>query len=85
MTFKLTTSAGALAELHALPDDALLRSNEAAAFLNVSINSLSWYRCQRMGPEYLKLGAKSVRYRVGALRAYTASLRPGVGRPKAEG
>ena len=31
------------------------------------------------------MGTKTVRYRVGALRAYADSLRPGIGRPKMEG
>lgn len=62
-------SAELQAELHALPDDALLKPLEAAAFLNLAPSSLSWYRAQRKGPEYVKLGA-AVRYRVGALREY---------------
>lgn len=85
MTDRLKFSAATLAELHSLPDDALLKTREAAAFLNLSPSSLAWYRAQRMGPEYVKVGANSVRYRAGALRDYTKSLRPGVGRPKQEG
>jgi hypothetical protein len=56
-----------------------------AAFLNVSPSSLAWYRCNRIGPDYVKVGTKTVRYRVGALRDYASSLRPGIGRPKQEG
>ena len=85
MTIRLTTSAALLAELHALPEDAFLSTREAAAFLNLSPHSLNWYRCARIGPDYVKLGAKTVRYRVGALRAYADSLSPGVGRPKVGG
>lgn len=84
MTLRLATSAATLAELHSLPDDALLSTREAAAFLNLSPHSLNWYRCNRIGPDYVKMGTKTVRYRVGALRAYADSLRPGIGRPKME-
>lgn len=85
MTYRLQLSASALTELHQLPDDALLSTREAAAFLNVSPSSLAWYRCNRIGPDYVKVGTKTVRYRVGTLRGYASSLRPGIGRPKQEG
>lgn len=85
MTARLTLSPAALGELHALPDDARLTTAEAAAFLNVSPNTLSWYRCNRMGPDYVKVGPKSVRYLARALRQYSSSLLPGVGRPRTEG
>ena len=39
-----------LRELHALPDEALLNVQEAAAFLRLSPNALNWYRSQRRGP-----------------------------------
>lgn len=84
MTARLLVSAAALTELHALPDDALLSTQEAAAFLNVAPSTLSWYRCRRVGPEYKKVGPKTVRYCVGELRSYSASLMPGIGRPKLE-
>lgn len=32
-----------LAELHALPDEALLTAQEASAFLRLKYNTLSWY------------------------------------------
>ena len=85
MIDRLKYSAATLAELHSLPDDALLKTREAAAFLSLSPSSLAWYRAQRMGPDYVKVGPSSVRYRAGALRDYTKSLRPGIGRPKMEG
>jgi len=85
MTHRLQLSAAALAELHALCDEALLSTREAAAFLNVSPSSLAWYRCNRIGPDFVKMGSKMVRYRVGSLREYASSLRAGIGRPKQEG
>jgi hypothetical protein len=68
---KLKASAEELAELHALPDDSLLTTQEAALFLSLSPVTLSWYRGQRIGPEFVKIGTKAVRYSAGALRAYT--------------
>lgn len=84
MSNRLQLSAAALTELHSLPDDALLSTHEAAAFLNLSPSSLAWYRSNCIGPEYVKMGSKLVRYPVGALRAYASTLRPGIGRPKKE-
>lgn len=68
MSPQLAISAATLAELHSLPDDALLSTREAAEFLNLSPNSLNWYRCNRIGPDYVKISSKTVRYRVDALR-----------------
>ncbi|CAN7649915.1 hypothetical protein LJR039_005018 [Pseudorhodoferax sp. LjRoot39] len=64
-----------LAELHALPDEALLDTKEAAAFLALAPNSLPWYRSQGGGPAFIYVGA-SVRYKLGVLRAYIGERRP---------
>jgi hypothetical protein len=77
-----TLSAAVLRELHQLPDDALLDTREAAAFLHISPRTLAWYRTHRIGPAYAKIGRVTVRYRAGDLREYSGSLRPGIGRPK---
>ena len=71
-----------LAELHRLPDDALVTSREAAAFLRLTPRTLAWCRTQRpeSSPPYVVFGTRSVRYRVGDLRAHLR--RRG---PKAEG
>ena len=84
MTDRLKFTAASLAELHSLPDDTLLKTREAAAFLNLSPASLSWYRAQRIGSDYVRVEANSVRYSAGSLRNYVKSLRPGIGRPKQE-
>ena len=78
MTDRLKFTAASLAELHALPDGALLKTREAAAFLNLSPASLSWYRAQRIGPDHVRAGANSVRYSANPGRP--ASLRPVHGR-----
>ena len=61
-------SAEEMAELHALPDEALATAQEAAAFLRLKYNTLSWYRCNGGGPNYVPVGPKLVRYRKGGLR-----------------
>ena len=81
MTDRLKFTAASLAELHALPDDALLKTREAAAFLNLSPASLSWFRAQRIGPDYVRVGANSVRYSANPGRP--ASLWPVHGRRSA--
>jgi len=52
-----------MAELHALPDDALATAQEAAAFLRLRYNTLSWYRCNGGGPKYTCVGPKLIRLR----------------------
>ena len=69
---RLTVTLAELRELHALPDEALLNVHEAAAFLRLSPNALNWYRSQRRGPTYQRVGPKVIRYRVGDLRACRA-------------
>ncbi|MGK8477156.1 helix-turn-helix transcriptional regulator [Stutzerimonas stutzeri] len=64
-----------LAELHTLHDEALVTATEAAAFLRVAYGTLAWYRCQGGGPEYGRIGGKSVRYRMGDLREYAKRQR----------
>lgn len=85
MTVRLPISPAALAELHACPDEALLTTAEAAAFLNVSPSTLNWYRCRSMGPSYVKVGPKTVRYMASVLRSYSASTDASGGRLEAGG
>lgn len=73
---RMTLSFAELRELHALPDDALLNVHEAAAFLRLSPNALNWYRSQRRGPVYLRIGSKVIRYRLADLRAYMVEVQP---------
>ena len=62
-------------ELHRLEDDALLDTHEAAAFLNYRPSSLNWLRSNQpeRSPRFVKVGGRSVRYRVGDLRAFAAA------------
>lgn len=70
----LAFSAHELAEFHSLPDEAMLTTRQAAAFLNLSPKTLNWYRPRRRGPSYFKLGTKTVAYRVGDLRSYARRI-----------
>jgi hypothetical protein len=68
------TSARDINELHALDDDAWVTNPEAAAFLCYRPFTLAWYRSQapERGPKFLRIGGKSIRYRMGDLRAFAA-------------
>jgi hypothetical protein len=68
-----------LAELHALPDDALVTAQEAASFLRLTYGTLAWYRCQGGGPKFTRVGPKLIRYSLGDLREYAK------GQPMGEG
>lgn len=68
-----------LAELHALPDEAMAKPEEAAAYLRLKRATLAWYRCHGGGPKYVRVGPKLIRYRMGDLRDYAK------GQPMSEG
>jgi hypothetical protein len=60
-----------LTEIEALPDNAYVTAEHAAAYLNTSVGVLSNWRSQRRGPQYE--GAKGfIRYRLRALKAFMA-------------
>jgi hypothetical protein len=68
-----------IAELLALPDDALVTPQEAPAVVRIKYNTLAWYRCNGGGPKYVRVGPKLIRYRMGDLREYIK------GQPMSEG
>lgn len=51
-------------------EDKLLNTKEAAALLGLSPQTLEKWRSMGVGPAYLKLGNKAVRYRHSALLAF---------------
>ena len=59
--------------IHNLPNDALITAKEAALFLSIKASTLAWYRSQGLGPQFIRLGAKLIRYKVSDLREYTKS------------
>ncbi len=71
--------AGQLAELHQLPDEALVTAQEAAEVLRIKYTTLAFYRCHGGGPEFVRVGTKVVRYRMGALREYAKGQPMGAG------
>ena len=48
----------------------LLKTNEAAQVLNVSVATLEKWRQRGLGPEFQRLGPKTIRYHVEALATY---------------
>jgi predicted DNA-binding transcriptional regulator AlpA len=52
--------------------DTLLRAQEAAAYLRVSLDTLARWRCTKRGPAFVKIGG-NVAYRVSALRDFISS------------
>lgn len=50
---------------HDTPDylDRLMNENEAAAFLSYSVRALQNWRVRGGGPKYVKVSARSIRYR----------------------
>jgi hypothetical protein len=63
----LARTAGRSRRLRGLGE--LLTTGEAALFLSIPVNTLTWYRRRaiRRGPPYLKLHAHAVRYRLADL------------------
>lgn len=59
-------------ELHRLDDDAFVSTIEAAAFLGFKSTSLLWYRgrAPHCSPKFYRVGRRSIRYRMGDLRAF---------------
>lgn len=55
--------------------DRLINEQEAAAFLGFTIRALQNWRVRGGGPEYLKLGSRSVRYQRRTLMAWIDGLR----------
>jgi hypothetical protein len=68
------TSIREINELHSLHDDALVTNPEAAAFLGYKPFTLAFNRSQapERGPDFVRIGGKSIRYRMGDLRAFAA-------------
>ncbi len=59
----------------ALFDGPLLTQPEAARLLNVSPRTLEAWRWNGQGPEFVKLGAKAIRYRSCDLHAWVSAQR----------
>lgn len=66
-------------ELLKLDDNALVNQTEAAAVLGLKPSSLQWYRHQapERSPRFRVIGSRSIRYRMGDLRAYIATRSEG--------
>jgi predicted DNA-binding transcriptional regulator AlpA len=54
-------------------DDALLNTTEAAKHLGVSPITMSIWRVEKRGPEYVRIGGRCIRYKRSALDAFVES------------
>lgn len=52
----------------------LFTTEEAAAFLAMSPETLRTWRCRGRGPAYITVSARNVRYRVDDLKAWADAL-----------
>jgi predicted DNA-binding transcriptional regulator AlpA len=51
-------------------ENPLLTESEASEVVGVSRHTLNAWRCARRGPRFVKVGARSVRYRLADLTAF---------------
>jgi hypothetical protein len=50
--------------------DRLLTTGQAAEYLNVSVYWLEKARCRGYGPNYIRITARAIRYRISDLEAF---------------
>ena len=72
-TSKVTTTLGRRNRV--MDSDTMLAQREAAKFLGVSPATLNSWRCQRIGPSWIRISSRCVRYRVGDLRQWLEGRR----------
>lgn len=58
----------------------LLKTKEAAEFLGVSVAAMEKWRQRGIGPEFQKIGPRTVRYHVDALATHQADSTVKLGR-----
>lgn len=63
-----------MAELAALPENAMLTEEEAATYLRVKRHTLKRKRWNGTGPRYVKLGQRSITYRKRQLDEWIESM-----------
>lgn len=54
-------------------DDRLLSTKKAAEFLGMKPATLDAWRCRKMGPDWVVVGKRSIRYRLTVLTNYLRS------------
>ena len=64
-----------VARINPLPDDALLSSDEAAAFLNKTKGTLANWRARKIGPPFIGRG-RMIWYQKKTLKAFVAEHEP---------
>lgn len=53
----------------------LVDEKKAAKFLDVAVQTLRNWRCQRRGPSYVKMSQRAIRYRMDDLVKYIEGCR----------
>jgi hypothetical protein len=53
-----------------ISDDEILDARAASAWLHVSVRTLDRWRAQRIGPDFIKMSARAIRYRLCDLRTW---------------
>jgi predicted DNA-binding transcriptional regulator AlpA len=69
-TISNSGSANRIGEAINNPDDQLLSTPEAAAYLHISTKTMENWRWQSRGPDYVKVGRRSVRYQTSDLQQF---------------
>lgn len=67
---KRDTAASGPIDFDQLPDSAMLRTRDAARFLGLAEGTLENWRTQRIGAPWLRVGTRTIRYRLGSLRQW---------------
>jgi predicted DNA-binding transcriptional regulator AlpA len=59
-----------------MSDESMMRAEEVARFLNTSVRTLDGWRRQGVGPPWVKLSQRAVRYEARALADWVATRSP---------
>jgi predicted DNA-binding transcriptional regulator AlpA len=73
-TLAIPVSTSGKLSMENLRDDQLVDDNTVAAVIGMSVTTIRKWRYLAQGPPWVKVGLKSVRYRVGALREWLHGL-----------
>lgn len=58
-----------------MSENRLLNEKQAASYLGLSVSTLQAWRWRGRGPAYLKLGGRTIRYRMADLDSFLAGCR----------
>ena len=61
-------------DLNLLDDNTLITDKEVGVFANLPVSRFRAYRHKGGGPKFVRLGSRTVRYRVSAVREWLSTL-----------